>query len=488
MAQAADHEGRNRVLIPVTIARILVGSLFIVSGLIKANDAIGFSYKMDEYFSQGVLDLPFLIPWSLEFSIVLSVVEVLVGFSLLAGILSRLTNWVLLLMILFFTFLTFYSAYFGVVKDCGCFGDALELTPWQSFGKDVALLLLTLITFFKKDTISFSQSKGDLTLFGSATVLIALFSIGILGWGFPVTFALVLFLITLLLKRVLDSFRRTEWVTLGIAVVITSGFTLYTTHYLPIKDFRPYAKGKSIPEQMKVPEGKGPVYEHVFVYKNKESGKERKLKQDALPSVNPDLNQDNWKFVERKDELVKAGYTPPVHDFYIERPSVYFRDELLSHLYVDRENGQLKLFASEPEEEKWNSVTRDRLQTLTEQADDIDHTNYFLHMEKPLLMVISHDIKRSGEGGFEKLGELSGKLSDGDMEMIGITSSDRESIEDLKHQHQLRFPFFNMDQTTLKTIVRSNPGLVLLQEGKVVEKWPSTDLPVYDEITRAIPQ
>ena len=119
----------------------------IISGLIKLNDPVGFSFKLEEYFSQGVLDLPVFEPYALAISIIVVIVEVLLGIALLIGFKPKLTVWSLLLMIVFFTFLTFYSAYFNKVTDCGCFGDAVKLTPWESFTKDIILLVLIVILF-----------------------------------------------------------------------------------------------------------------------------------------------------------------------------------------------------------------------------------------------------------------------------------------------------------------------------------------------------
>ena len=126
------------------IARTFVGVLFIISGFIKLNDPIGFSYKLQEYFSSEVLNIPFLEPYALALAIFVVVFEVVLGVFLLIGYQPKFTLWSLLSMIVFFTFLTFYSAYFDKVKDCGCFGDALKLTPWESFTKDLVLLVLIL--------------------------------------------------------------------------------------------------------------------------------------------------------------------------------------------------------------------------------------------------------------------------------------------------------------------------------------------------------
>jgi uncharacterized membrane protein YphA (DoxX/SURF4 family) len=119
----------------VIFSRFIVGVLFIISGLIKANDPLGFSYKLEEYFA--VFGWDFFKPMALSLSVAITVFEIICGVAVLIGSRMRLFAWLLLLMILFFTFLTFYSAYFNKVTDCGCFGDALHLTPWQSFSKDI---------------------------------------------------------------------------------------------------------------------------------------------------------------------------------------------------------------------------------------------------------------------------------------------------------------------------------------------------------------
>ena len=156
------------------IARLLVGVLFIASGLIKANDPIGFSYKLQEYFE--VLHLSFLMPLSLALAILICFVEVLLGILLLLGIYRNLVLWVLSLMMAFFTFLTFYSAYFNKVTSCGCFGDAIPFTPWQSFGKDVVLVLLITWLIFQRKYIQ--------PLFGSFVSMTLLSVLGLASLAF----------------------------------------------------------------------------------------------------------------------------------------------------------------------------------------------------------------------------------------------------------------------------------------------------------------
>ena len=132
----------------VSIMRVFVGLLFIISGLIKLNDPLGFSFKLDEYFSPAVFNLDFLSVFSLPLAVFLVILEVLLGVALLIGIWRRFVVFNLLGLITFFTFLTFYSAYYNKVTDCGCFGDAIKLTPWESFTKDVILLVAILILYW----------------------------------------------------------------------------------------------------------------------------------------------------------------------------------------------------------------------------------------------------------------------------------------------------------------------------------------------------
>src|ERR1700712_3275186 len=158
----------------VWVARILVGLLFIFSGLIKINDPLGFSYKLEEYFE--VFHITFLNSLALTSAILLCSLEIILGFALLIGVRAKQVAWGLLLLIIFFAFLTFYSAYFKVVQTCGCFGDAIPLTPWQSFSKDLVLLLLILVIFANWKTIQplFSKKRGDNLLIASVVIAVAI--------------------------------------------------------------------------------------------------------------------------------------------------------------------------------------------------------------------------------------------------------------------------------------------------------------------------
>ncbi|HET8839659.1 MAG TPA: BT_3928 family protein [Flavobacteriaceae bacterium] len=350
----------------VGIARIFVGILFIFSGFIKLNDPVGFSYKLQEYFGAGVLNLEFLIPYALMIAIFIVIFELLLGVTLLLGYAPIFTRWSLLLMILFFTFLTFYSAYFNKVTDCGCFGDAIPLTPWESFWKDVILLILILVIFFNKKYLTpwfVSKSSQKWIVF---VVMIACF-----------------------------------W------------FAYHVLMHLPLIDFRPYKKGANIEEGMTTPEN-APKAVYEYAWKFIVDGEEKIVTTSgSYPNV-------NGKFIEVNTQLIKEGYTPPIHDF---------------------------------------SMTK----------DGEDYTDEFLSTEK-LLIVTAYDLAKSTPEGWPAIKKAAEKAQANGYTVIGLSASNAEAVQDLKAKYGLNFEFYSADVTAIKTIVRSNPGLVKLHEGTVEQK------------------
>lgn len=205
-------------------SRYFVGGLFIFSGLIKLNDPIGTEIKMEEYFEVFTQDFGsifhYFIPWSLEIGMIMIVLEVALGVSILLYYRMPQTSWVLLALMVFFTFLTFYSAYFDKVTDCGCFGDAIKLTPWQSFWKDAVLMVFVLHLFWHR-----KRYQAVLrTLEGHSVIL--------------------------------------------ITVVLSFFLGTYAIRHLPFIDFRAYKIGNNIPQQMTPPEQ--PVIEYTFEKNGKE--------------------------------------------------------------------------------------------------------------------------------------------------------------------------------------------------------------------------
>lgn len=258
------------------VSRILVGLLFIISGLIKLNDPVGFSFKLAEYFGETVLNMPFLIPAALPIALFIVIFEAVLGFMLLVGFKTKFTVWSLLLMIVFFTFLTFYSAYFNKVTDCGCFGDALKLTPWQSFTKDIVLLFFIVILFVNQKLITPIMSDKATNI----AVAVSIFASVFMGY--------------------------------------------YVLNHLPIIDFRAYKVGTDIKKAMEIPEGAPKsVIEMTFIYNV--GGVNKEFKEADLMSL-----PEGATFVDRKDVVVSQGYVPPIHDFTMELDGSDYKDELLA--------------------------------------------------------------------------------------------------------------------------------------------------------------
>ncbi len=244
------------------ISRFFVGGLLIFSGLIKLNDPIGTEIKLEEYFEVFTEDFGsffhYFIPWSLEIGMILIVLELALGVAILIFWRMKVTAWLLLLMMTFFTFLTFYSAYFNKVTDCGCFGDAIKLTPWESFTKDIVLMVFVLHLFWYRKSY----------------------------------------------KPVL---RSREGHAAVLAVVLVSFFVgMYAINHLPFIDFRAYRVGKNIQQQMVPPEQ--PIIEYLFEKDGKQERATRFLS-----------SQDGYKYISSR-VLNEEETKPKITDYSVSSP------------------------------------------------------------------------------------------------------------------------------------------------------------------------
>ena len=418
-------------------SRLIVGSLFIVSGLIKANDPTGFSYKLEEYFSPEVLNLEWLAPYALFMAIAICIVEIVLGAATIMGSKIKLVSGLLLAMIVFFTFLTFYSAYFEKVTDCGCFGDAIKLTPWESFYKDVALLILIVFLFIQKNKIQENTLKLDVILSFTSVLLIAGFSGGYIGWNFPIYFTLLLFVLILLLKKMSFLPERSALIVISISLLFSSGFSFFVIRHLPIKDFRPYKVGTYIPDQIKdcnelqLP---CPEYKVVYTLAKVDSDETKEISSDDYIAEKV-WEDKSWEI--RADEtqsiLVNKGYEPPIQDFVITR------------------------------------------------FDGEDVTQMLLTDSKFTFWVIAYDINNQNNiSAADKIGKLTNESDMLDYRVYGLTASTYEDTDAFRHQVQAMYDYFTADEKVLKTIVRSNPGIILVKQGIILGKWHYNDLPSMD--------
>ncbi|MDA9555534.1 DoxX family protein [Pelobium sp.] len=376
------RESKNTLL---WIARILVGLLFIFSGLIKLNDPLGFSYKLEEYFE--VFHLVFLNPFSVFFSIVLCALEVILGVLLLFGFYAKKVAWGLLLLIIFFTFLTFYSAYFNVVKTCGCFGDAIPLTPWQSFSKDLVLLILIVFIFFRKANLQSIISK-----------------------------------------------KRSQQIISLFAVILPVCFGLYTYTFLPIIDFLPYKIGADIPKLAQIPGGAAQnEYQINYTLKNKKSG-EQKVMTDKEYLETKIYENPDWELVSSSDPiLIKKGFEPIIKDLFIyDAQGVTYTKEIFENPYYN-------------------------------------------------LVAVGWDLSKINKKAAGDINALAINAAENyNIRTAFLTSSSAVDATAFAKEMKLVTEIFYADAVPLKSMVRSNPGLILLKNGVIINKWPASALPSYN--------
>jgi uncharacterized membrane protein YphA (DoxX/SURF4 family) len=360
------------------ILRIITGSVFIFSGTVKAIDPLGSAYKFHDYFQAFGID--FLQPFALPLAVLLCLAEFIAGFSVLTGIRYREGITAMSLLILFFTPLTFILALTNPVSDCGCFGDAIHLTNWQTFGKNIILFILVLVLFTSRKSASekLTPSKG--------------------------------------------------WMISGAAMILFVLFSLYNLRYLPVIDFLPYKTGNNIPDLMKIPDG-APVtrYETTFIYEK--DGIKKEFTLENYPA-----SDSSWRFIDQKSVIIEKGYEPPVHDFSI----------------VTSDNSDIT-----------EAVLSNRGSTLLLVSRKLD-------LAKPERL----------KAGFD-LGKQC--LSQG-IDFYILTASGTSEIQG--YDPGLRF--CQTDEITLKTMVRSNPGYILLKNGTIKGKWSWANIPDKNKISEII--
>ena len=381
----------NNFPIITHISRILVGGLFIFSGFIKANDPLGFSYKLQEYFEVFKADsgLQFFEAFAhiaLPLAIVLCVSEMALGFMLLVGYKRDLTLWLLFTQIAFFTFLTFYSACYNKVTTCGCFGDFLVLKPWTSFWKDIVLLILIALLISGKESVN-ELFSGMITMSLTA-----------------------------------------------IAIILSFAFPIYAYRNLPPLDFRAYKIGDNIKDNMKPGAGYEPaVYESGFIYENLKTHEQKHFDMKNYPW------QDtlNWKWIATDNILIHDAINPPkIVDF-----------------------------------------------SLTS-LDGVDMRDSILNNKDYMFLLVCYDLTKTedDETLHAKINDLY-KLADSDhVKMIALTAADAKQIDDYKHKHQAMYDFLNADGIVLKTMVRANPGLILIKDGTVIMNWHHNNFPTYSDV------
>lgn len=366
----------------IVISRLLLGGTFVFSGFSKAVDPTGSAIKFNEYFhSFGFEFLAFL---AMPAAVMLAAIEFTIGVNLLFGNSWRKNSIAALAVMLFMTPLTFYLAIANPVSDCGCFGDALHLTNWETFLKNLVLLAAAIYLVKIKRPLFQLYSRSFQWFIG-----------------------LLIFLFSLLIS----------WISLN---------------HIPLIDFRPYKIGTDIAQSMRIPEGaKVDEFETLFIYEK--NGKQQEFTLENYPA-----NDSTWKFVDSQSKLIKKGYTPPIHDFVL--------------------------------------LNQESTDILPEILQDTSYT----------FLLIAPDLRTADDANIDKINDLYDFCLDHGYPFYGVTSSTSDPLYEWRDNTGAEYPFLLSDETALKTIIRPNPGLMIIKDGIIVAKWNAADIPSEEDIAQLL--
>jgi uncharacterized membrane protein YphA (DoxX/SURF4 family) len=364
----------KKIIIYLALAsRVLVGIVFLFSGFVKGVDPTGFMIKLEEYFSS--IGLNSLQSLALILAMLLSTAEFLIGACLFFGIRMHLAAWGALLFMAVFTPLTLVLALFNPVSDCGCFGDALVLTNWQTFYKNIVITILVIFLFVRRNHYQ--------------------------PW--------------------LSMVR--EWIAAALILSFFLVFSIHSYRHLPMLDFRPFHVGSFLPGKMTVPENAEPP-EFVTTLIYEKNGIRKEFGLDNYP-----WQDSTWHWVETITHEKSRGYLPPIHDFSITGP------------------------------------------------DGMDITDIVLALKTVCFLMVSPDLGKANKKAMSKVNELYLRIEQAGYKFYFLTSATTQRMNETRKEYNLVFPFCSTDETVLKTMIRSNPGLVALQGGTVIGHWHYHDLP-----------
>lgn len=372
----------------IVVARVLLGLVFIFSGFVKAVDPLGSMYKFDDYFE--AFHMVWLQPLALTLGFVLFSMEFLLGFVFVFNVRLKFFSWLMLLFMTFFFLLTFILGITNPVSDCGCFGDALILTNWETFYKNIALMIFALIVFSAR-------------------------------------------------KKITNRFPMiTQNGIAMIGLLIIMGVGVYSYRYLPIIDFMPWKVGTQISKKLVAQEE---IADITLLYKNSETGEIMEYTAKTLPYKDsilwPKL-KDN--FIEQKKKIIQEYKPAPIHDFMID------------------------------------------------DVNKVNHNTAIIANPNYQFLLISYDLSAAEPSVFEKLNAFYDACVKDSVGFVALCGSDFESMDQFGVKVNANYPFYGVDATALKSVVRSNPGLVLLKNGVVLDKWAWRCFPTYEKFKSNMPK
>ena len=367
------------------ICRFVVALTFLASGFVKAVDPIGTQIKIEDYMAAWGMSQIVPEVLALVASVALSATEFTLGMLLLFAIRRRLVTRLTLAFMSVMTPLTLWLAITNPVSDCGCFGDAIVLTNWETFYKN---LLLTV---------------AALRIAMRSTSMVRLVSIG------------------------------TQWIVINYTILFVLALSSYSLYILPPFDFRPYYVGADIRKGMEIPEdAEQPQFETTFILEK--DGERREFTLDNYPD-------STWTFIDSRTVQTSEGYIPPIHDF-----------------------------------------------TMTRIADDEDITEEVINSPGYTMLLVAPYLEKSDDMQFSDINRLYDYARENQVPFYCLTASSTANIEKWKDMTGAEYPFCSTDATTLRTIIRSSPGLVVIKDGKIIGKWSHNALPDETQTTTPINQ
>ncbi len=361
-----------------TFSRLFVGIVFIFSGFVKGVDPLGTTYRIEDYFmAYGAL---WAMPLAFYASVFLCTLEFVLGVALVMNARIKILSWILFPLMIFFTILTFYDALFNPVPDCGCFGDFIKMTNWQTFFKNVVLIVFVYIVFK-------SRKKYK----------------SLLGPKFQ-TFVIILF-------------------TIGFTY-----FSYYQYQHLPMLDFRDWKIGKD----MKTDETSEPIT--YLIYQNKETKEKKEYVSPNFP-WNDSVWMSKWEFVDQR-----------IDDSHVK----------IKHELVIQTRGA------------------------------VDITKSIVENPEYQFIFVSDDLTKVSKESFKKINKIYSYLDEKGISLVGVSSSSGFMIDKYCLDHDVEFNIFFGDDIVLKAMIRSNPGLIMLKDGVVIDKWHYNDFPELSELDELI--
>lgn len=367
----------------IILSRWVVGATFIFSGFVKAIDPMGSVYKFNDYFV--AFGLEFLIPLSLIFAVLLAAFEFMIGVNMFLGSYCRLTSCLVLFTMIFMTPLTLYLAIANPVSDCGCFGDALILTNWQTFFKNVLLLAITIFLFIFNNRIR-----------------------GIYN-------------------------RPVQWITVLYSLIFVFAISWIGYNYQPILDFRPYKSGLNLAKAMGTESSDtGSSGEYLFIYEK--DGRQQEFTLDNYP-----VDDTTWTFVDRVEKK-----TPVIQE-----------DEFIKDFMI-----------------------------ISPDLGDV--TDEILTNKNYQFLLLSSDIAKADDSEIDRINEIYDYALVHGYNFYCVTASSQEDIARWQDDTGAEYPFYYMDETAIKTIMRANPSMMLLKDGIIYWKRSASSLPDESVLTASL--